>query len=194
MINTPYFDLQQSSIIHCPPSISNNPLCRSLICTCPNPTNSHDNNCPIFSVHTQELNMNFSSESMPRPPMNRTNIQRIVPTPPTHINNTMSLPSMKESMMATTVMPFTNSHLMKPQIDPLSSVTTIISHPPSFLNNTSTIRMPSMNDTNNFQQMPLNISQFMNSPTIQVNFIRNKNIYSRFYHLVFPQIHRYQCQ
>jgi hypothetical protein len=95
--------------------------------------------------------------------MNRANIQRLVPAPPTHINSTMSIPSTKESMITPNLMSFPNSHLME-SIDPSSSVTTIISQPPSFLNNPSvcsTIKLPSMNATNNFQQLSFNPSQII---------------------------------
>lgn len=148
----------------CPPSTSNNLQLRSLICTCPNPTSFHALDCAIYSSSNQESNMNFSSDSMHRPlSMNRPNIQRLVPAPQTHINSTMSIPSTKESMITPNLMSFPNSHLME-SIDPSSSVTTIISQPPSFLNNPSvcsTIKLPSMNATNNFQQLSFNPSQII---------------------------------
>lgn len=156
---TQFIDLQQPPNMTCLPStLKTSPFKSPLVCTCPNPTSYHVHNCAIFAPNNQESNMNSSSESMHRQPINRTNTQQTVSTPQTPANSTMSIHSNKEPMLTTTFMPFPNSNLMKTP-DSSSSVTTIISQPPSFFNNTQigpTIKTPSLDTDNIFQQQLLN--------------------------------------
>jgi len=158
---TQFIELQQPPTITCSsPTIKTLPL-KSLVCSCPNPPSYHLHNCPISSSNNQESNTNISSESMNRPSINRTNAQRIVSTSQIPGNGAISIPPMKDPMITTTFLTPQNANFMK-TFDSSSGVTTIISQPSSFLNNTQmgpTIKTSSLDTGNTFQHQPVNFSQ-----------------------------------
>jgi hypothetical protein len=160
---TPYFEFQQPSTMVGPPSTLKPSSIKSLICTCPNPTISHVRDCAIFASNNQESITNFSSELIHRLPIKQTNISRVASVPQTHINTAISIPSMREPMITTTLVPFPNPNLMK-TIDSSSHITTTISQPPSFLNNTQispTIKLSPSSTDHNFQPSSFNFPQVL---------------------------------
>jgi hypothetical protein len=170
-MTTQFVDLQQQS-----PSLKPSPI-KSVVCTCPNPTSYHVHNCAIFTSNNQESNTNLLSETQHTTSINRTNTQRCVSASHVPTNSVNLLPSMKESMITTTFLPHSNSNFMN-TLDSSSSVTTIISQTPSFLNNPQigpTIKTPSFDTNNIFQQPSLNVSQvIINNPSKYI-FIKKSN-------------------
>jgi len=159
-MTTQFIDLQQQQQQQQASQLKSS-LCKSLVCTCPNPTSFHVHDCAIFTSNNQESNTNLSFEPQHTMPINRTNAQQPISASKIPMNSANLLPPMKEPMITTTFLPCSNSNFMN-RLDSSSSVTTIISQPSSFLNNPQigpTIKTPSMDTNNIFQQPSLNFSQ-----------------------------------
>jgi hypothetical protein len=168
-VTTHYVDLQPAANMTYPPpppTMTNSPM-KSLICTCSNPPNVHEHNCPVITLTKQQSNTILSHEPTYRP----TNDQQTVFAAQPRLNGTISISPMNKPMITTVSAPFHNPNLMKPS-GPSASVTTIISQQqqqqqfPNYNQISPTIKMPSLDAGNNFQQQtPFNFSQvIINNP------------------------------
>jgi hypothetical protein len=167
-VTTHFADLQPTATMNYPPSTMTMPPMKSLICSCSNPPNVHDLNCPVVNLTKQQPNITLSNEPTYRPSIDRTTAQRAVYAPQARSDGAISISSMNNPIMATNLLSFPNPNLMKSS-GPTSSVTTIISQQPQFANYNpiAPIRtMPLLETDNNFQQQSSNFSQvIINNPS-----------------------------
>jgi hypothetical protein len=169
-MTTHILDLQQALTRTCPPSPSTSLPRRSLVCACPNPTNHHEDHCPILTLNKPPMNINLSSDPTYRPPSDRQIAQRAAVASHLLSNDANSIPPKKEQTITTTLPPpFLNPNPMKIPDLSSSSVTTIISQQPALITNnnqmSSIIKTPLLATDNNFQKPP-NLSHIvLNTPS-----------------------------
>ena len=144
--------------------MTNSPM-KSLICSCSNPPNVHEHNCPVMTLTKQQSNTILSHEPTYRP----TNDQQAVFATQPHSNGTISILSMNKPLITTVSAPFHNPNLTKPS-GISTGVPTIISQQqqqfPNYNQIGPTIKTPSLDTGNNSQQQPsLSFSQvIINNP------------------------------
>lgn len=133
---------------------------KPLVCLCPHPTAYHDANCAVSNANNQESTLHLSSDPIHRLAINRSNTQLIPPPLQTPMNNGFTINSVQDLLPSTHFIQVSNSNT-KNTSDSSSTLSTIVSQQPSFLNNIqlcSTMKTPSLDPGNVYQQPPPNIS------------------------------------
>ena len=150
----------------CPSSMSANPSIRRMICTCSNPPQGHDHNCPVLSLNNRQSQRILLNPALQQALNDDRIIQQGVSGFRIYSDDALSRRSIEESMMTTKLMPFTSSNCMS-STSSMADLSNNISQQQQLINNNQvgSVRKVSFSLDNNFQQSTSKFSDIITNPS-----------------------------